>query len=82
MCRNNIGGYIFGASEQPSVAGAQANRDAAAARAETLRPVFAETAGLSAHKAADVPDSRQIATPTGAPWSAKIVIRARERIGA
>jgi hypothetical protein len=60
---------------------AKANRGAALERAEALRPVFVETADLSAHKAADVLNSRQIATPTGRPWSAKTVIRVRARLG-
>ena len=59
---------------------AKANRGAALDRAETLRPVFAETAGMSAHKAADVLNSRRIATPTGRPWSAKTVLRVRARL--
>jgi DNA invertase Pin-like site-specific DNA recombinase len=60
---------------------AKANRGAALERAEALRPAFVETADLSAHKAADVLNSRQIATPTGRPWSAKTVIRVRARLG-
>src|SRR5262249_45828916 len=57
---------------------ARANQDAAVERAEALRPVFAELAGLSAHKAADALNSRGVTTPTGAPWSAKTVLRVRE----
>lgn len=60
---------------------AKANKGAALDRAEALRPVFVETADLSAHKVADVLNSRQIATPTGRPWSAKTVIRVRARLG-
>ena len=59
---------------------AKANRDAAAERAEALRPVFAKLAGMSAHKAADVLNSRNVATPTGRPWSTKTVSRVRERL--
>src|SRR5262249_60193683 len=47
---------------------AKANQEAAAERAEALRPVFDELAGLSAHKAADALNSRNVATPTGAKW--------------
>jgi hypothetical protein len=60
---------------------AKFNRAAALDRAETLRPLFAETAGMSAHKAADMLNIRQVATPTGRPWSAKTVIRVRARLG-
>src|SRR6266702_575837 len=58
---------------------AKVNHGAAIERAEALRPVFAELAGLSAHKAADALNSRNIATPTGAQWSAKTVLRVRGR---
>jgi DNA invertase Pin-like site-specific DNA recombinase len=61
---------------------AAANRDAAAERAEALRSVFAALAGMSAHKVADALNSRNIATPTGAQWSAKTVLRVRERLAA
>ena len=57
------------------------NRDAAAERAESLRPIFAELGGLSAHKAAAELDRRAVPTPTGRPWSAKTVLRVRERLG-
>jgi hypothetical protein len=60
---------------------AKANKGAALDRAEALRPEFVETADLSAHKAADVLNGRQIATPTGRPWSAKTVLRVRARLG-
>jgi DNA invertase Pin-like site-specific DNA recombinase len=39
------------------------NQAAALSRAETLRPVFADLGGLSAHKAADALNGRRIATP-------------------
>jgi hypothetical protein len=42
-------------------------------RAEALRSSFEETSG----RAADVLNNRQIATPSGRPWSAKTVIRHR-----
>jgi DNA invertase Pin-like site-specific DNA recombinase len=56
------------------------NRAAAIERAEALSPVLRELAGLSARAAAAEFNKRGIATPTGAPWSAKTVIRARERL--
>lgn len=61
---------------------AKANRDAAAERAEALRPVFAELAGLSTRAAAAELDRRGIATPTGAAWSAMAVSRIRDRLAA
>jgi hypothetical protein len=35
---------------------------------------------MSARAAAAELNARKVATPTGAPWSAKTVIRARERL--
>jgi DNA invertase Pin-like site-specific DNA recombinase len=61
---------------------AKANRDAAAERAEALRPVFAELAGMSTRAAAAELDKRGIATPSGAPWNAMAVLRVRERLAA
>ena len=40
------------------------NHDRAAERAEALRPIFAELAGLSAHKAADALNARSVETLT------------------
>jgi DNA invertase Pin-like site-specific DNA recombinase len=59
---------------------AKANRDAAAERAEALRPVFSELAGMSTRAAAAELDRRGIATPSGGKWSAMAVSRVRERI--
>jgi DNA invertase Pin-like site-specific DNA recombinase len=50
------------------------NQAAALSRAEALPPVLPSLA-VSAHKAADTLNGRQIATPTGRPWSAKTVER-------
>ena len=36
---------------------------------------------MSAHAVAAELNVRQVATPSGAQWSAKTVIRARERLG-
>jgi DNA invertase Pin-like site-specific DNA recombinase len=59
---------------------ASGNREAAADRARGLRDIFAELASLSAHKAAAELNARGIDTPTGAPWSAKTVLRVRGRL--
>ena len=58
-----------------------ARQEAAAGRANAIAPVFAELAGLSAHAIAAELNARQIATPTGAAWSAQTVIRVRRRLG-
>jgi DNA invertase Pin-like site-specific DNA recombinase len=59
---------------------AAANKAAAAERAEALRTVFVETACMSLRAAADVLNSRGIATPSGKPWSAMAVARVRVRL--
>jgi DNA invertase Pin-like site-specific DNA recombinase len=59
---------------------ARANHDAAAERAEALRPVLSELADLSTRAAAAELDKRGIATPSGAKWSAMAVLRVRERL--
>jgi DNA invertase Pin-like site-specific DNA recombinase len=51
-------------------------------RTEAIAPTLIELAGLSARAAAAALNDRQIPTPTGAPWSAKTVIRVRERLSA
>jgi len=63
-------------------AGSIKNRDAAAQRAEELRPIFAELDGLSDRATARALTERKIATPTGAPWSAVTVARVRRRLQA
>jgi DNA invertase Pin-like site-specific DNA recombinase len=55
---------------------------AAIARAKALEPLFAELAGKSAREIARTLNDRNIATPTGKPWSAMTVIRARDRLAA
>jgi DNA invertase Pin-like site-specific DNA recombinase len=60
----------------------EANKKAAAERAEALRPVFTKLAALSANKAAAELNARQVPTPTGSPWSALTVIRVRARLAA
>jgi hypothetical protein len=61
--------------------GRAANKAAAAERAKALEPVLAEYQGMSARQAAAKLNANKVATPTGAPWSAKTVLRVRERIG-
>lgn len=57
-------------------------RDEARARAESLRPLFAELAGKSANAMAVEFNKRGVATPTGSPWSAKTVSRVQRRLEA
>ena len=45
-----------------------------------ITQLLAELAGMSARAIANELNKRKIETPTGAPWSAKTVIRARERL--
>jgi Recombinase len=54
----------------------------AVARAQAIASLLAEWGGKSARAAAAELNARGIETPTGAPWSAKTVIRARERLAA
>jgi DNA invertase Pin-like site-specific DNA recombinase len=61
-------------------AGGIKTRDAALDRAEQLRPVFAELAGLSARKIAAELNARNIATPAGGRWHAVTVQRVRSRL--
>jgi DNA invertase Pin-like site-specific DNA recombinase len=60
--------------------GAQAHEDAME-RAEQLRPVLTELAGLPARKIAAVLNDRKIGTPTGGVWHAATVIRVQKRLG-
>ena len=53
---------------------------AADERAEALRPVFAELRELSANAIARELNARQIATPSGKPWSAVTAIRVQRRL--
>ena len=55
-------------------------RDEAKARAEALRPVLTELAGMSANAIAKALNARGVATPTGSPWSAKTVSRVQGRL--
>jgi DNA invertase Pin-like site-specific DNA recombinase len=57
-------------------------KQAAVERAKALAPLFDELAGKSAREIARILNERSVATPTGKPWSAMTVIRARERLQA
>jgi Recombinase len=56
------------------------NRAAALDRAEQLRPIFSELAGLSARKVAAELNARKIQTPAGGEWHAATVIRVQKRL--
>jgi DNA invertase Pin-like site-specific DNA recombinase len=58
----------------------EAQRVAAAERAEALRSVFEELAGMTMRADAAELDRRGVATPTGAKWSSVAVMRVRERL--
>ena len=62
-------------------AGGIRNRDEARERAEQLRPVLAELAGLSARAIAAELNARKIATPAGGKWHAVTVARVVARLG-
>jgi len=49
-------------------------------RAKALAPPFDEPADKSAREIARILNNRDVATPTGKPWSAVTVIRARQRL--
>jgi DNA invertase Pin-like site-specific DNA recombinase len=67
----------------PRLADINETRQAAAVgRAQALAPILAELSGMSARAAAAELNARKIATPTGKPWSAKTVIRSRDRLAA
>jgi hypothetical protein len=51
-------------------------------RIERMRPVMAQLAGLSAHKAAAELNRRKIASATGGKWYAATVIKLRDRLEA
>jgi DNA invertase Pin-like site-specific DNA recombinase len=66
---------LGGANAQSELAAKEAQ-----VRAEELRPLFTELAGLSARKAAEELNHRGIATPGGGKWHAVTVLRVRERL--
>lgn len=53
---------------------------AAVERAKALAPLFEELGDKSAREIARILNDRNVATPTGKPWSAMTVIRARDRL--
>jgi DNA invertase Pin-like site-specific DNA recombinase len=56
------------------------NREEARARAEALRPLLMELAGLSATAIAAELNQRNVATPAGGRWHAETVIRVQRRL--
>jgi DNA invertase Pin-like site-specific DNA recombinase len=58
----------------------ESNRIAAAARAESLKPVLTELDQLSARQVAEELNRRGVETPAGGKWHAQTVIRVRERL--
>jgi len=77
LARAKARGVVLGNRAQ-----AAANKFAAVSRAAALAEPFAAVAELSAVQAAKALNRDKIATPNGAPWSAKTVIRVRQRIAA
>jgi DNA invertase Pin-like site-specific DNA recombinase len=71
-------GVMLGGPALPEINSARLKE--AAARAQAIAPLLADLASLSARAAADELNKRAVGTPTGAPWSAKTVIRVRERL--
>ena len=69
-------GVKLGGSNRKSVQ----THNEARARAEALRPIFAELAGKSANAIAAELNKRGVGTPTGSPWSAKTVSRVQRRL--
>jgi DNA invertase Pin-like site-specific DNA recombinase len=58
----------------------EARQADAARRAQTIAPILTEFTGMSARGIAAELNRRRVETPTGAPWSAKTVIRTRQRL--
>jgi hypothetical protein len=58
------------------------NKAAAIERVRALKPILTELSALTARAAAAELNRRKVGTPTGAPWSAMTVIRARVRLAA
>lgn len=70
-------GVILGNAEQ-----AATNKADAAERAQAISETLRGLSNLSARAAASALNAQGVATPTGAPWSAKTVIRTRGRLAA
>jgi DNA invertase Pin-like site-specific DNA recombinase len=73
-------GVVLGNPTLPAMNAAQ--QAASAERARALLPAIEQTASLSATAAAVELNRRGVKSATGAPWSAKTVIRLRERAAA
>ena len=56
------------------------NRDEARQRAELLRPILAELAGMTARGIARELNEREVSLPGGGPWHAMTVIRVQRRL--
>ena len=54
------------------------NRDEARQRAELLRPILAELAGMTARAIARELNEREVPLPDGGPWHATAVIRGND----
>ena len=76
-CRRGVSSSA--ARRLPAINGTRQAR--ALERARAIAPILSELAGMSARSVgwAEL-NARQVETPSGAPWSAKTVIRARERL--
>jgi DNA invertase Pin-like site-specific DNA recombinase len=62
-------------------AGGIRKRDEALDRAEQLRPILTEFAGMSARAIAAALNDRGVATPSGGAWHSVTVIRVQKRLG-
>ena len=71
-------GVVLGGPKLASINSTR--QEAAVSRAQAIAPVLAEIGRQSAHAAAAELNARQVPPPTGRPWSAKTVIRARARL--
>jgi DNA invertase Pin-like site-specific DNA recombinase len=71
-------GVKLGGPKLPAIN--RARRADSLARARAIAPVLGELVSMSARAAAAELNFRKVKTPSGAPWSAKTVIRARNRI--
>ena len=61
-------------------AGSIRNRDEARQRAEFLRPIFTELAGMTARGIARELNERKVPLPGRGPWHAMTVIRVQRRL--
>ncbi|SRR6266404_153632 len=77
LAAKKAGGFKLGGLN----AGGIASREEALQRAEALRPIFTQLAGLSARKIAVELNARNIATPAGGKWHAVTVQRVQSRLG-